>query len=167
VTQQIPVSLQARVGRLAARIAIGRRSESIPKAIELACDLLVGDVVTPGVLEVATLNSDATWRDSGEHILKMVNSLGFGVTEAEDEATVWPIILRAFGFWDLRLNDFYGPFLNRLPVWDEQGALDRSLNLLLDELDHAADTQARQAVVARMRAVVQKAMDWTAPSSAE
>jgi hypothetical protein len=107
-------------------------------------------------LEVATLNSDATWRDSADHILEMVNSLGFNVPEAEDEPTVWPIILRALG---LHLNDFYGPFLNRLPAWDEQDALDRSLNLLLDELDQAADPQAREAVVARTRAAVREAMD--------
>jgi hypothetical protein len=46
-----------------------------------------------------------------------------------------------------------------LPGWDEEDALDRSLNLLLDELDHLTEIQAREAVVARMRATVREAMN--------
>jgi hypothetical protein len=57
VTAQIPATLQARAARLAARIALGRRSDSIPEAIELACDLLVADIVTQGVLVSRAINS--------------------------------------------------------------------------------------------------------------
>jgi hypothetical protein len=112
VAQPVPGSLQARLSRLVTRIALGRRSDSIPESIALACDLAVADVVTPGVLEVASLDSDATWRDSSDHILEMLKGLGFEVPEVEDESTAWPLILRAFGFWDLPLDDFYGPFLH-------------------------------------------------------
>jgi hypothetical protein len=159
VVQPVPASLQARLSRLAARIALGRRSDSIPEAIALACDLAVADVLTPGVLEVASLDSDATWRDSSDHILEMLKGLGFEAPEVADESTAWPLILRAFASWDLPLNDFYAPFLQRLPAWDKQDALDRSLNLLLDELDHATEIQAGEAVVARMRATVREAIN--------
>jgi hypothetical protein len=88
----------------------------------------------------------------------MLEGLGAEVPQVEDESTAWPVVLRAFGFCDLPLGDFFGPFLSRLPAWDEQDGLERTLNLLLDELDHAGDTQARDVVVARMRAAVRDAM---------
>ena len=80
------------------------------------------------------------------------------VPQVQDESTALPIVLRAFGFCDLHLADFFGPFLTRLPASDEQDGLERSLNLPLDELDHAADPQARDIVIGRMRAAVRDAM---------
>jgi hypothetical protein len=143
---------------LAARIALGHRSDSVTESIALACDLIGADVATPPVVAVAGLSLDETWRDAGARILKMLEGLGAEVPQVEDESTAWPVVLRAFGFCDLPLGDFFGPFLSRLPAWDEQDGLERSLNLLLDELDHAGDTQARDVVVARMRAAVRDAM---------
>jgi hypothetical protein len=67
----------------------------------------------------------------------MLTSFGAEVPQVEDESAAWPVVLRAFGFCDLPLGDFFGPFLSRLPAWDEQDGLERSLNLLLGELDHA------------------------------
>jgi hypothetical protein len=88
----------------------------------------------------------------------MLESLEAEVPQLPDASGAWPIVLRAFGFCDLPLADFFGPFLSRLPAWDEQDGLERALNLLLDELDHAAQLQARDVVIARMRAVVREAM---------
>jgi hypothetical protein len=150
--------LRARLCRLAARIALGHRSQSVTESIALACDLIGADVATPPVIAVACLSHDETWRDAGARILEMLEGLGAEVSQVEDESTAWPIVLRAFGFCDLPLGDFFGPFLSRLPGWDEQDGLERSLNLLLDELDHAGDTQARDVVVARMRAAVRDAL---------
>lgn len=84
----------------------------------------------------------------------MLDDLGFSVAANADDDAAWPVILCAFGFWDLPLADFYGPFLTRLPAWDEQDDLERSLNLLVDELEHAADPRAKELVVARMRETV-------------
>jgi hypothetical protein len=120
----------------------------------LACDLIGADVATPPVVAVACLSPDETWRDAAAPILEMLESLGADVPQDADESTAWPIVLRAFGFCDLPLGDFFGPFLTRLPAWDEQDGLDRSLNLLLVELDHAGDPGARDVVVAQMRAAV-------------
>jgi hypothetical protein len=159
VPQQIPDLIRARLCRLAARIPLGHYSDSITESIALACDLIVADVATPPVVAVASLAPDETWRDAGARILEMLESLGAAVPQVEDETTAWPIVLRAFGFCDLPLGDFYGPFLRRLPAWDEQDDFERSLNLLLDELDHAGNPQAREAVVALMRAAVRGALD--------
>jgi hypothetical protein len=159
VPQQIPDLLRARLCRLAARIALGHRSESVTESIALACDLIGADVAPPPVVAVACLSSDDTWRDAGAAILEMLASFGPEVPEVEDESAAWAVVLRAFGFCDLPLGDFFGPFLSRLPAWDEQDDLERSLNLLLDELDHAGDPQARDVVVARMRAAVRDAME--------
>lgn len=114
--------------------------------------------VTPSVVAVACLSLDETWRDAGAPILEMLESLGTEVPQDEDEATAWPIVLRAFGFCDLPLGDFYGPFLTRLPAWDEQNGLERALNQLLDELDHAGDPHARGAAVAQLRAAVRDSL---------
>ena len=155
---QIPDVLRTRLCRLAARIALGHRSESVTESIALACDLIGADVATPAVVAVACLSPDETWRDAGAPILEMLEGLGARVPQGEDESTAWPIVLRAFGFCDLPLVDVYGPFLSRLPAWDEQDDLERSLNLLLDELDHAGNSHARDLVVARMRAAVRDVM---------
>jgi len=64
------------------------------------------------------------------------------------------LLLRAFGFWDLPVGDFYGPFLHRLPAWDEQTPMERSIISLLDELDRETTPAGKPAVVERMRAVV-------------
>jgi hypothetical protein len=150
--------LRARLCRLAARLALGHRLGSVTESIALACDLIGANVATPSVVAVACLSPDETWRDAGDRILEMLESLEVEVPQVEDESGAWPIVLRAFGFCDLPLADFFGPFLSRLPAWDEQDGLDRSLNLLLDELDHAAEPQARDDVIARMRATVRGAM---------
>ena len=158
VPQQIPDMLRVRVCRLAARIALGHRSESVTESIALACDLIGANVATSPVVAVACLSPGETWREAGARILEMFESLEAEVPQVEDETRTWPIVLRAFGFCDLPLADFFGPFLSRLPAWDQQDGLERSLNLLLDELDHAADPQARGVVIARMRAAVRDAM---------
>lgn len=158
VTQQVPDLLRARLCRLAARIALGRRSESVPESIALACDLIEADVAPPPVVAVASLSADDTWREAGATIVEMLAIFGPEVSEVQDEPAAWPIVLRAFGFCDLPLGDFFRPFLNKLPAWDEQDDLERSLNLLLDQLDHAGDPQARDVVVARMRAAVRDAI---------
>jgi hypothetical protein len=150
---QIPESLQARSARLAAQVAIGRHAAAVAEAVALACDLVVADVVTKAVLEVAALNEKETWRDSRESVLEMLEELRYALAKIDDEAAAWPVLLRAFGFWDLPVGEFYGPFLHRLPAWDGQDPLDRSLTLLLDEFDHA-DAPARETIVARMRAAV-------------
>jgi hypothetical protein len=158
VPQQIPDMLQARLCRLAARIALGHCSESVTESIALACDLIGANVATSPVVAVACLSPDETWRDAGARILEMLERLEAEVPQLQDASRAWPIVLRAFGFCDLPLADFFGPFLSRLPAWDEQDGLERSLNLLVHELDHAAQPQARDVVIARMRAAVRDAM---------
>src|SRR5260221_13271079 len=148
--------LRARWWRLAARISLGHRSESVTESIALACDLIRADVATSPVVaggacpltRLGVMLALGSWRCSK----------AAEVPQVQDESTALPIVLRAFGFCDLPLADFFAPFLTRLPAWDEQDGLERSLNLLLDELDHAADPQARDVVIARTRAAVRDAM---------
>jgi hypothetical protein len=133
-------------------------SVSVAESIALACDQICADVATPPVVAVASVSAYEARRDAGARILEMLESLGAEVPRVEDDSIAWPIVLRAFGFCDLALVDFFGPFLSRLPAWHEQDGLERSLNLLLDELDHAGEPQARAVVAARMRAAVRDAM---------
>lgn len=100
VPQQIPDLLRARLCRLAARIALGHRSESVTESIALACDLIGADVA-PRQVVWACLSPDEIWRDPGAPILEMFASLGAEVPQAEDESAAWPVVLRAFGFCDL------------------------------------------------------------------
>lgn len=45
--QRIPDMLGVRLWRLAARIALGHRSDSVTESTALACDLIAADVATP------------------------------------------------------------------------------------------------------------------------
>jgi hypothetical protein len=56
------------------------------------------------------------------------------------------------------VGDLYMPFLNRVPAWEEQDDLDRTLLMLFEELDHTTSTAAKPAVVERMRAAVRNAL---------
>jgi hypothetical protein len=64
------------------------------------------------------------------------------------------LLLTAFGYWNLPLHSFEGPFYVRIPAWDDQGPLDRTLVTLLDRRDHETNPDARQAVEDEMRAAV-------------
>lgn len=137
-------------------VVLGRYADALRASIDLACDLIVAGFDAPAVLDVAALYPDTTWRDAAQTVEDMLGYLGFAVPAHEDAR--WLVILRAFGFSDLPIAEFYSPFLRRLPAWDAQSELERALMALLDDLDHATEPPGKEAVVARMREVVREAL---------
>jgi hypothetical protein len=120
---------------LAARTALDRRSDSVTESTALACDLIGANVGAPTVVAVVCLSPDKNWRDAGTRILEMLESLGAEVSQVEDESTARPIVLRMFGFCDLPLADFHGPYLQAL-----NERLDR-MDACLKELQQQGDVQ--------------------------
>ena len=109
-------------------------------------------------VEVAALRRDAARSDAEPLVLAMLAEHGIDLPTPQDEEAEYQLLLRAFGFWDLPLRDFYSPFLHRLPAWDEQGDLERALIALFDDLDHATEPAHKLAVEERMRAKVREAL---------
>jgi hypothetical protein len=76
------------------------------------------------------------------------------VAVPQDEDEEYQLLLTAFGYWNLPLHFFEGPFYVRIPAWDNQGPLDRTLVTSLDRRDHATSQDARLAIEHDMRAAV-------------
>ena len=64
------------------------------------------------------------------------------------------MLLRAFGYLDLPLHFFEGPFYAASPAWDDQSPLDRVLYALLDKRDHLTSPAERDQVGTEMRSAV-------------
>lgn len=79
---------------------------------------------------------------------------GIRVPAPTGEDDEYQLLLAAFGYWNLPLHFFEGPFYVRIPAWDDQGPLDRTLVSLLDRRDHESSADARRAVEDEMRAPV-------------
>lgn len=56
-----------------------------------------------------------------------------------------------FGYWDLALYNFEGPFYVQIPAGDDQGPLDRALVTMPDRRDHETTPEARAEVEQEMR----------------
>jgi hypothetical protein len=130
----------------------------IDRAVAVAEDLVASGFTGDATVEVAALRRDAVRSDAEPLVLAMLAEHGIAVPEPEDEEAEYQLLLRAFGFWDLPLGDFYSPFLHRLPPWDAQDDLHRALNLMFDELDHATDPAQKREVEQRMRTTVRDAI---------
>jgi len=158
VIEQLPEPFQSRLGRLAAEVAIGCRATATEQAIALAYDLISAGLAPEAVVDVAALRPNETWREAGPVVLAMLATLRIPIPDASDEAAEWELLLRAFGFWELPVADFYGSFLHRLPAWDEQSPMERLITRLLDELDRETTPERKAAVVERMRVAVRDAL---------
>jgi hypothetical protein len=71
--------------------------------------------------------------------------------EAQSE---YRTLLVVFGYWDLPIYLFEGPFYGHIPTWEEQSHLDRALVTLIDQRDHATCTAEKSSIEEEMRAVV-------------
>ncbi|MEV0291431.1 MULTISPECIES: hypothetical protein [unclassified Kribbella] len=154
MTELLPEPFQSRLGRLAVEVVVGSQATATAQAIDLACDLISADLAPEAVVDVAALSPNETWRDAGPVVLTMFETLGMPVPDPSDTTAEWDFLLRAFGFWDLSIANFYGPFMDRLPAWDDQSPIERTLTLLLEELDRETTLRRKSAVVEQMRAAV-------------
>lgn len=105
---------------------------------------------------VATLARDSLVSDAEQPVREMLAERGIDVPHPDDEQDEYQVLLRAFGYWNLPLHDFEGPFYVQIPAWDDQGPLDRALVTMLDQRDHEITPQARAEVEQGMRDIVRR-----------
>lgn len=125
-------------------------------AVTLAEDMVVSGVGETTTVTVATLARDSLVSDAGQPVREMLAQHGIEVPQPDDEQYEYQVLLRAFGYWDLPLYNFEGPFYVQVAEWDDQGPLDRALVTLLDRRDHETTPQARVEVEQEMRAAVRR-----------
>ncbi|UQX89246.1 hypothetical protein M6D93_04390 [Jatrophihabitans telluris] len=126
----------------------------VDDAVVLAEDLLASGVTGQATVTVASLERGAIRSEAEEPIREMLAEHGISVPVFTDEDDEYRVLLTAFGYWNLPLHFFEGPFYARIPAWDAQGPLDRKLVILLDRRDHETSPDARQAVEDELRAAV-------------
>jgi hypothetical protein len=154
-------SMTETVGRdMAARlhlVAVGfvlPEGPRVEDAVVLAEELLASGITGPATVEVASLDRGAIRSDAEQPIREMLAERGISVSIPRDEDDEYRLLLTAFGYWNLPLHFFEGPFYVRIPAWDDQGPLDRALVTLLDRRDHKTSPDSRQSVEDEMCAAV-------------
>jgi hypothetical protein len=153
-----PTDFGDRLHRLAVDLMLPVDGPRMEAAVMLAEDLVAAGYSGEATLEVASLRRDAARSDAEPPVRRMLAEHGIDLPVPVDEDAAYDLLLRAFGFWDLPVADLYMPFLNRLPAWEEQDDLQRTLLELFEELDHTTGTMLKPAVVDRMREVVRDAL---------
>lgn len=155
MTESLQSDFDARLHRLAVDIILptGLR---VDDAVAVAEDLVESGVATEATVEVAAMSRDSLRSDAEPLVRAMLAEHGINVPLPQDEASDYEVLLRAFGYWDLPIHSFEGPFYVRIPAWNDQGPLDRALVTLLDRRDHLATTAERDAILMEMRAVVRE-----------
>lgn len=128
----------------------------VDTAVAVAADMVAARVGGAATLAVATLARDSIVSDADQPVREMLAEHGINVPQPHDEQDEYQVLLRAFGYWDLPLHNFEGPFYVQVPAWDDHGPLDRALVRMLDRRDHETTSQARAAVEQEMRDTVRR-----------
>jgi hypothetical protein len=123
-------------------------------AVVLAEDLLASGFTGPATVGVASLERGAIQSEAEQPIREMLAENGIRVPVVTSEDDEYRLLLTAFGHWNLPLHFFEGPFYVRIPAWDDQGPLDRTLVTLLDRRDHETSPDSRLTVEDEMRTAV-------------
>lgn len=126
---------------------------AVNMAVVLAEDIVASGLGGEATLAVATLARDSLVSDADQPVREMLAEHGIDVPQPHEQEE-YEVLLRAFGYWNLPLYNFEGPFYVQIAVWDDQGPLDRALVILLDRRDHATTPQARAALEQEMRDTV-------------
>ncbi|SRR5260221_9409852 len=154
----MPVEFEARLHRVAVDLMWRTGGPRLDEAVILAEDLVAAGLASDTTVDVASLRRDAIRSDAEPLVRNMLAEYEIDLPVVEDDAARFRVLIQAFGFWDLPLAYFYSPFLHRLPSWDEQDPLERTLARLLDDLDHTTDPAKKTEVVQTMRAAVRRAL---------
>ena len=128
----------------------------VTMAVTLAEDMVASGVGEAATVAVATLARDSLVSDAEQPVREMLSEHGIDVPQPHGEQDEYQVLLRAFGYWDLPLYNFEGPFYDQIAAWDDQGPLDRELVTMLDRRDHETTPQARAAVEQEMRDTVRR-----------
>lgn len=153
MTESLPPDLAARLNRVAVAFILptGLR---VDDAVAVAEDLVASGFAGDATVEVAALSRNSPGSGAEPLVQAMLTEHGIDVPITQDEESEYRVLLRAFGYWDLPIHFFEGPFYVRIPAWNDQGPLDRALVTMLDERDHLTTPGERDAVEQKMRAVV-------------
>jgi hypothetical protein len=153
VTESLLPDFDARLHRVAVDFILPTGLQ-VDAAVAVAEDLVASGFVGNATLEVAALSRSSPGSDAEPLVRAMLAEHGIVVTVTSDEDSEYQVLLRAFGYWDLPIHFFEGPFYERIPAWNDQGPLDRALVTMLDQRDHLTSPAERDAVEQEMRAVV-------------
>lgn len=115
---------------------------------------MVSGFTGEATVEAAALRRNSLGSDAEPLVRAMLSEHGIDVPVTQDEESEYRVLLLAFGYWDLPIHFFEGPFYVRIPAWDDQSPLDRALVTRLDQRDHLTTPAERDAVEQEMRAVV-------------
>lgn len=126
----------------------------VDDAVGVAEDLVASGVHGEATMEVAALSRDSLGSDAEPLVRAMLSEHGIDVPVAQDEDSEYQVLLRAFGYLDLPVQFFEGPFYVRILAWDDQVPLDRALVTLLDKRDHLTTPAERDEVEQEMRSAV-------------
>lgn len=121
-------------------------------AVALAEDMVASGVGEAATVAVAILARDTLVSEAEQPVREMLAEHGIDVPQPDE----YQVLLRAFGYWNLPLYNFEGPFYVQIPAWDDQGPLDRALVTMLDRRDNETTPQARAAVEQEMRDTVRR-----------
>lgn len=127
----------------------------VDEAVAVAEDLVASGSTGEATVKVACLSRADLLSDAEPFVRAMLSEHGIKVPVGEDEESKYQFLLRAFGYWDLPIHLFEGPFYSRIPAWDDQHPLDRALVTLLDKRDQMTTPAERGSLEQEMRAVVQ------------
>lgn len=158
VNAGVPAEFGPRLHRVAVDFAISTHGPRVNDAVVLAEDLVAFGFVGDATVEVAALHRDAIRSDAEPLVRNMLAECGIDLPLPDDEEAEHRLLLKAFGYWDLPIADFYSPFLHQLPPWSDQDALERTLVQLFDDLDHATDPSQMNEIIERQRAAVRDAL---------
>ena len=123
-------------------------------AVAVAEDLVTSGFLGEATVAVAALSRHSLISEAEPLVRTMLSEHGIDVPIAEDADSQYEVLLAAFGYWDLPINFFEGPFYLRIPAWNDQSPLDRALVTLLDQRDHLTAPADRDAIEREMRSVV-------------
>jgi|SRR5580698_7708659 hypothetical protein len=157
---------QAELALIAARFALpGSRQPDVDRAIDLACRLLAGNLETPATVEVACLRYGTPLRDAEPVLRQMLREHGVPVIEpGSSDAERFRAALQAFGAGVIGPGEFSAVFYQMRPPWNEQDAIQRSLSLLLHELEEATTPEGQDEIVLRIRETALRASKENAAS---
>jgi hypothetical protein len=153
MTETVGETLAARL-RLVAVGFVLPDGPRVRDAVVLAEDLLASGFTGPATVGVASLERGAIRSEAEQPIREMLAEHRICVPVLTSEDDEYRLLLTAFGHWNLPLHFFEGPFYVRIPAWDDQGPLDRTLVTLLDRRDHETSPDARLSAEDEMRAAV-------------
>jgi hypothetical protein len=145
--------LDARLRRVAVDFILPT-GPRVDDAVAVAEDLVASGSTGVATVQVAALSRTTSLSDAESLMKAMLAEHGIDLPSAEDEQSEYQTLLVAFGYWNLPIHLFEGPFYVQIPTWEDQGPLDRALVTLLDQRDHVTSPVGRDSIEEEMREVV-------------